>query len=29
MTVEAIRNPDFSNVLRDADLAILDGMPLC
>jgi N-acetylglucosaminyldiphosphoundecaprenol N-acetyl-beta-D-mannosaminyltransferase len=22
-------NPDFGNVLREADLAILDGMPLC
>ena len=29
MTVEAIRNPAFGNVLREADLAILDGMPLC
>ena len=29
MTVEAIRNPDFGNVLREADLAVLDGMPLC
>ena len=29
MTVEAIRNPDFGNVLRESDLAILDGMPLC
>ena len=29
MTVEAIRDPAFGNVLREADLAILDGMPLC
>jgi N-acetylglucosaminyldiphosphoundecaprenol N-acetyl-beta-D-mannosaminyltransferase len=29
MTVEAIRNPAFANVLQDSDLAILDGMPLC
>ena len=29
MTVEAIQNPAFGNVLREADLAILDGMPLC
>jgi len=29
MTVEAIREPAFGNVLREADLAILDGMPLC
>jgi N-acetylglucosaminyldiphosphoundecaprenol N-acetyl-beta-D-mannosaminyltransferase len=29
MTVEGIRNPSFGNVLREADLAILDGMPLC
>ena len=29
MTVEAIRNPAFGDVLREADLAILDGMPLC
>jgi N-acetylglucosaminyldiphosphoundecaprenol N-acetyl-beta-D-mannosaminyltransferase len=29
MTVEAIRNRDFGNVLRESDLAILDGMPLC
>jgi N-acetylglucosaminyldiphosphoundecaprenol N-acetyl-beta-D-mannosaminyltransferase len=29
MTVEAIRNPDFASVLLEADLAILDGMPLC
>jgi len=29
MTVEAIRNPTFGDVLREADLAILDGMPLC
>ena len=29
MTVEAIRDPAFENVLREADLAILDGMPLC
>ena len=29
MTVEALRNPDFGNVLRESDLAILDGMPLC
>jgi N-acetylglucosaminyldiphosphoundecaprenol N-acetyl-beta-D-mannosaminyltransferase len=29
MTVEAIRNPSFGQVLREADLAVLDGMPLC
>jgi len=29
MTVEAIRDPAFGNVLQEADLAILDGMPLC
>ena len=29
MTVEAFRNADFGNVLRESDLAILDGMPLC
>ena len=29
MTVEAIRDPAFGNVLREADLAIFDGMPLC
>ena len=29
MTVEAIRNPAFGSVLREADLSILDGMPLC
>jgi N-acetylglucosaminyldiphosphoundecaprenol N-acetyl-beta-D-mannosaminyltransferase len=29
MTVEAIRNPAFGEVLQEADLAILDGMPLC
>ena len=29
MTVEALRNSDFGNVLRESDLAILDGMPLC
>ena len=29
MTVEALRNPSFGNVLRESDLAILDGMPLC
>ena len=29
MTVEAIRNPAFREVLQEADLAILDGMPLC
>jgi len=29
MTVEAIQNPAFGDVLREADLAILDGMPLC
>jgi N-acetylglucosaminyldiphosphoundecaprenol N-acetyl-beta-D-mannosaminyltransferase len=29
MTVEAVRNPSFGEVLREADLAILDGMPLC
>lgn len=29
MTVEAVRNPSFGEVLRQADLAVLDGMPLC
>jgi len=29
MTVEALQNADFGNVLRESDLAILDGMPLC
>lgn len=29
MTVEALRNPAFASVLSVADLAILDGMPLC
>ena len=29
MTVEAVKNPSFGNVLRESDLAILDGMPLC
>lgn len=29
MTVEALRNPSFGVVLREADLAVLDGMPLC
>jgi len=29
MTVEAVKNPSFGEVLRQADLAILDGMPLC
>lgn len=29
MTVEAVRNPSFGEVLREADLAVLDGMPLC
>jgi N-acetylglucosaminyldiphosphoundecaprenol N-acetyl-beta-D-mannosaminyltransferase len=29
MTVEAVKNPRFGEVLREADLAILDGMPLC
>ena len=29
MTVEALRNPSFGDVLREADLAVLDGMPLC
>lgn len=29
MTVEALRNLDFGNVLRESDLTILDGMPLC
>lgn len=29
MTVEAIRNPNFAHVLKEADLAVLDGMPLC
>jgi N-acetylglucosaminyldiphosphoundecaprenol N-acetyl-beta-D-mannosaminyltransferase len=29
MTVEALRNKSFGDVLRQADLAVLDGMPLC
>ena len=29
MTVEAIKNPFFGQVLREADLSVLDGMPLC
>ena len=29
MLVEALRNPSFGDVLRQADLAVLDGMPLC
>jgi N-acetylglucosaminyldiphosphoundecaprenol N-acetyl-beta-D-mannosaminyltransferase len=29
MTVEAVKNPNFDPVLREADLAVLDGMPLC
>ena len=29
MTVEAIRNPSFGEVLIESDLAVLDGMPLC
>jgi N-acetylglucosaminyldiphosphoundecaprenol N-acetyl-beta-D-mannosaminyltransferase len=29
MTVEAVKNPSFGEVLRHADLAVLDGMPLC
>jgi N-acetylglucosaminyldiphosphoundecaprenol N-acetyl-beta-D-mannosaminyltransferase len=29
MTVEAFRKPIFGQVLRNADLAVLDGMPLC
>ena len=29
MVVEALRDPSFGNVLREADLAVLDGMPLC
>jgi len=29
MTVEALKNPIFGEVLRDSDLAVLDGMPLC
>jgi N-acetylglucosaminyldiphosphoundecaprenol N-acetyl-beta-D-mannosaminyltransferase len=29
MTVEAIRNPVFAHVLKEADLSVLDGMPLC
>ena len=29
MTVEAFRKPIFGQVLREADLAVLDGMPLC
>jgi N-acetylglucosaminyldiphosphoundecaprenol N-acetyl-beta-D-mannosaminyltransferase len=29
MTIEAVKNPSFGEVLRQADLAILDGMPLC
>ena len=29
MVVEGLRDPNFGNVLREADLAVLDGMPLC
>jgi N-acetylglucosaminyldiphosphoundecaprenol N-acetyl-beta-D-mannosaminyltransferase len=29
MTVEAVKNLDFDPVLRGADIAVLDGMPLC
>jgi N-acetylglucosaminyldiphosphoundecaprenol N-acetyl-beta-D-mannosaminyltransferase len=29
MTVEAVKNPSFGQVLQEADLAVLDGMPLC
>jgi len=29
MTVEAVRNSSFGEVLRKPDLAVLDGMPLC
>ena len=29
MIVEAVKNPNFGKVLREADLAVLDGMPLC
>jgi N-acetylglucosaminyldiphosphoundecaprenol N-acetyl-beta-D-mannosaminyltransferase len=29
MTVEAVKNPSFGQVLREADLSVLDGMPLC
>ena len=29
MTVEAIKNSSFGEVLKEADLAVLDGMPLC
>jgi N-acetylglucosaminyldiphosphoundecaprenol N-acetyl-beta-D-mannosaminyltransferase len=29
MTVEASQNPSFAEVLHQADLAVLDGMPLC
>jgi N-acetylglucosaminyldiphosphoundecaprenol N-acetyl-beta-D-mannosaminyltransferase len=29
MTVEAVRNSEFGNALQEADLAILDGKPLC
>ena len=29
MTVEAVKKPSFRKVLQEADLAILDGMPLC
>jgi N-acetylglucosaminyldiphosphoundecaprenol N-acetyl-beta-D-mannosaminyltransferase len=29
MTVEAVKNSSFSEVLRKSDLAVLDGMPLC
>ena len=29
MTVEASQNPSFADVLHQADLAVLDGMPLC
>jgi N-acetylglucosaminyldiphosphoundecaprenol N-acetyl-beta-D-mannosaminyltransferase len=29
MTVEAVNNPSFGQVLRQSDIAVLDGMPLC
>jgi N-acetylglucosaminyldiphosphoundecaprenol N-acetyl-beta-D-mannosaminyltransferase len=29
MTVEALKNPSFGEVLKESDLTVLDGMPLC
>jgi N-acetylglucosaminyldiphosphoundecaprenol N-acetyl-beta-D-mannosaminyltransferase len=29
MSVEAVKNPNFDPVLREADLVVLDGIPLC